>query len=65
MVGWLLGLGGGFTLGPLFLELGIPPQIETFAMTFSSSMSVADCLLKQFPVPYGNLISEASSIGPI
>ncbi|KAI5340631.1 hypothetical protein L3X38_019905 [Prunus dulcis] len=25
MVGSLLGLGGGFILGPLFLELGIPP----------------------------------------
>lgn len=27
MVGGLLGLGGGFILGPLFLELGIPPQV--------------------------------------
>ena len=26
MVGGLLGLGGGFILGPLFLEMGIPPQ---------------------------------------
>ncbi|GER44174.1 sulfite exporter TauE/SafE family protein [Striga asiatica] len=26
IVGGLLGLGGGFILGPLFLELGIPPQ---------------------------------------
>ncbi|KAE8665887.1 hypothetical protein F3Y22_tig00112523pilonHSYRG00069 [Hibiscus syriacus] len=26
LVGGLLGLGGGFILGPLFLELGIPPQ---------------------------------------
>ncbi|KAK8517619.1 hypothetical protein V6N12_016464 [Hibiscus sabdariffa] len=41
MVGGLLGLGGGFILGPLFLELGIPPQVasatSTFAMVFSSS----------------------------
>jgi hypothetical protein len=29
MVGGLLGLGGGFILGPLFLELGIPPQVYT------------------------------------
>lgn len=29
MVGGLLGLGGGFILGPLFLELGIPPQVQT------------------------------------
>ncbi|KAL6273905.1 hypothetical protein ACE6H2_024597 [Prunus campanulata] len=27
MVGSLLVLGGGFILGPLFLELGIPPQV--------------------------------------
>lgn len=57
MVGGLLGLGGGFILGPLFLELGIPPQVAsataTFAMMFSSSMSVVEYyLLKRFPVPY-------------
>lgn len=28
IVGGLLGLGGGFILGPLFLELGIPPQVN-------------------------------------
>ncbi|CAA6661010.1 unnamed protein product [Spirodela intermedia] len=58
IVGGLLGLGGGFILGPLFLELGIPPQVSsataTFAMTFSSSMSVVEYyLLRRFPVPYG------------
>ncbi|PKI63664.1 hypothetical protein CRG98_015952 [Punica granatum] len=57
MVGGLLGLGGGFILGPLFLELGIPPQVasatSTFAMTFSSSMSVVQYyILKRFPVPF-------------
>ncbi|CAA7397371.1 unnamed protein product [Spirodela intermedia] len=57
IVGGLLGLGGGFILGPLFLELGIPPQVSsataTFAMTFSSSMSVVEYyLLRRFPVPY-------------
>uniref|UniRef100_A0A5B7BRS5 Sulfite exporter TauE/SafE family protein 3-like n=1 Tax=Davidia involucrata TaxID=16924 RepID=A0A5B7BRS5_DAVIN len=57
IVGGLLGLGGGFILGPLFLELGVPPQVSsataTFAMTFSSSMSVVEYyLLKRFPVPY-------------
>ncbi|GMH10813.1 hypothetical protein Nepgr_012654 [Nepenthes gracilis] len=57
MVGGLLGLGGGFILGPMFLELGVPPQVSsataTFAMTFSSSMSVVEYyLLKRFPVPY-------------
>ncbi|XP_058005904.1 sulfite exporter TauE/SafE family protein 3 isoform X1 [Hevea brasiliensis] len=57
MVGGLLGLGGGFILGPLFLEMGIPPQVSsataTFAMTFSASMSVVEYyLLKRFPVHY-------------
>ncbi|XP_058192487.1 sulfite exporter TauE/SafE family protein 3-like isoform X1 [Rhododendron vialii] len=57
VVGGLLGLGGGFILGPLFLELGIPPQVSsataTFAMLFSSSMSVVEYyILKRFPVPY-------------
>lgn len=57
IVGGLLGLGGGFILGPLFLELGVPPQVSsataTFAMIFSASMSVVEYyLLKRFPVPY-------------
>ncbi|KAK3133137.1 hypothetical protein QOZ80_6AG0532850 [Eleusine coracana subsp. coracana] len=57
LVGGLLGLGGGFIMGPLFLELGIPPQVSsataTFAMMFSSSMSVVEYyLLDRFPVPY-------------
>ena len=57
VVGGLLGLGGGFIMGPLFLELGIPPQVSsataTFAMMFSSSMSVVEYyLLDRFPVPY-------------
>ncbi|KAI3864325.1 hypothetical protein MKX03_007471 [Papaver bracteatum] len=57
VVGGLLGMGGGFILGPLFLQVGIPPQVSTatatFAMLFSSSMSVVEYyLLKRFPVPY-------------
>ncbi|CAN4115741.1 unnamed protein product [Withania somnifera] len=57
IVGGLLGLGGGFILGPLFLELGIPPQVSsataTFVMIFSSSMSVIQYyLIDRFPVPY-------------
>ncbi|XP_016562673.2 sulfite exporter TauE/SafE family protein 3 isoform X1 [Capsicum annuum] len=57
IVGGLLGLGGGFILGPLFLELGIPPQVSSataaFVMIFSSSMSVIQYyLLGRFPVPY-------------
>ncbi|CAH9076813.1 unnamed protein product [Cuscuta europaea] len=62
VVGGLLGLGGGFIMGPLFLELGVPPQVSsataTFAMLFSSSMSVVEYyLLKRFPVPYALYLS--------
>lgn len=32
IVGGLLGLGGGFILGPLFLELGIPPQVIRYRL---------------------------------
>jgi hypothetical protein len=28
LIGGLLGMGGGFIMGPLFLELGIPPQVQ-------------------------------------
>ncbi|KAJ8756088.1 hypothetical protein K2173_024635 [Erythroxylum novogranatense] len=57
IIGGMLGIGGGFILGPLFLEMGIPPQVSsataTFAMTFSASMSAIEYyLLKRFPVPY-------------
>lgn len=57
IVGGLLGLGGGFILGPLFLEMGVPPQVasatSTLVMTFSSSMSVIQYyLLDRFPIPY-------------
>ncbi|KAK1367745.1 Transmembrane protein TauE like [Heracleum sosnowskyi] len=57
VIGGLLGLGGGFIMGPVFLELGIPPQVSsataTFGMMFSSSMSVVEYyLLNRFPVPY-------------
>ncbi|MBA0774750.1 hypothetical protein Gotri_009940 [Gossypium trilobum] len=58
VLGGMLGLGGGFILGPLLLEMGIPPQVSsattTLAMFFSASMSVIEYyLLKRFPVPYG------------
>lgn len=36
IVGGLLGLGGGFILGPVFLELGIPPQVN-FVLLFDVS----------------------------
>ncbi|CAK9141207.1 unnamed protein product [Ilex paraguariensis] len=67
IVGGLLGLGGGFIMGPLFLELGVPPQVSsataTFAMMFSSSMSVIEYyLLKRFPVPYALYLIVVATI---
>uniref|UniRef100_A0A0R0IKQ8 Sulfite exporter TauE/SafE family protein n=1 Tax=Glycine max TaxID=3847 RepID=A0A0R0IKQ8_SOYBN len=57
IIGGLLGLGGGFILGPLFIGLGIHPQVasatSTLVMAFSASMAVVEYyLLKRFPVPY-------------
>lgn len=34
VLGGLLGLGGGVIMGPLFLELGIPPQVEFFICSY-------------------------------
>ncbi|XP_059640969.1 sulfite exporter TauE/SafE family protein 3-like [Cornus florida] len=70
MVGGLLGLGGGFILGPLFLELGIPPQVasatSTFAMVFSSSMSVVQYyLLNRFPVPYAAYFALVATVAAL
>ncbi|CAL1386422.1 unnamed protein product [Linum trigynum] len=70
VVGGLLGLGGGFIMGPLFLELGIPPQVSsataTFAMTFSSSMSVVEYyLLNRFPVPYAVYFFAVATVAAI
>ncbi|AES94934.1 putative transmembrane protein TauE [Medicago truncatula] len=67
MVGGLLGLGGGFILGPLFLEMGIPPQVasatSTFSMLFSSSMSVVQYYyLDRFPVPYASYFVLVATI---
>ncbi|XP_022853704.1 sulfite exporter TauE/SafE family protein 3-like [Olea europaea var. sylvestris] len=63
MIAGLLGVGGGSIMGLLFLELGVPPQVSsatsTFAMMFSSSMSVVEYyLLKRFPIPYGKCMSN-------
>ncbi|KAJ4765635.1 Sulfite exporter TauE/SafE family protein [Rhynchospora pubera] len=70
IVGGLLGLGGGFILGPLFLELGVPPQVSsataTFIMTFSASMYVIEYyLLKRFPVPYALYFSVVAIISAL
>lgn len=69
-VGGLLGLGGGFIMGPLFLQLGVPPQVSTvtatFAMIFSSSMSVVEYyLLKRFPVPYALYLFAVATLAAL
>ena len=40
MIGGLLGLGGGFILGPLFLNLGIPPQVPLILLFDIKSMQI-------------------------
>ncbi|XP_050384512.1 sulfite exporter TauE/SafE family protein 3-like [Argentina anserina] len=70
LVGGLLGLGGGFIMGPMFLEMGIPPQVSSatamFIMTFSSSMSVVEYyLLKRFPIPYALYFAGVATISAI
>lgn len=32
VVGGMLGLGGGFIMGPLFIEMGVPPQVNNIAI---------------------------------
>lgn len=39
MLGGLLGLGGAFMLGPMFLEMGIPPQVHTSKLTIDVCFS--------------------------
>ncbi|XP_030491790.2 sulfite exporter TauE/SafE family protein 3 isoform X1 [Cannabis sativa] len=70
MIGGLLGLGGGFIMGPLFLELGIPPQVSsataTLVMAYSSSMSVVEYyLLRRFPVPYALYFAVVATVSAL
>ncbi|KAF7026426.1 hypothetical protein CFC21_038530 [Triticum aestivum] len=70
VLGGLLGLGGGAIMGPLFLELGIPPQVSsataTFAMMFSSSIAVIEYyLLNRFPIPYALFFTCVAFIAAI
>ncbi|XP_061336534.1 sulfite exporter TauE/SafE family protein 3-like [Gastrolobium bilobum] len=67
IIGGLLGIGSGFVMGPLFLELGIAPQVAsataTLGMTFSASISVVQYyLLNRFPVPYALYLTLVSAI---
>ncbi|KAL2318217.1 hypothetical protein Fmac_032093 [Flemingia macrophylla] len=67
IVGGLLGTGSGFVMGPLFLEVGLAPQVAsataTFGMMYSSSLSVVQYyLLNRFPVPYALLLTTVTAI---
>ncbi|KAK7261583.1 hypothetical protein RIF29_27897 [Crotalaria pallida] len=67
IIGGLLGIGSGFVMGPLFLELGILPQVAsataTFGMAFSSSLSVVQYyLLNRFPVPYALYLTLVAAV---
>lgn len=55
MVGGLLGLGGGFILGPLFLELGIPPQVRKL-----SSDRHSDIVFEHLLVAFFSIFPEMS-----
>lgn len=57
IVGGLLGLGGGFILGPLFLELGIPPQVHFISFnTFSTECPLIKDKKKYLRLPKTKLI---------
>ncbi|CAK8570220.1 unnamed protein product [Lathyrus sativus] len=67
ILGGLLGVGAGFVMGPLFIELGIAPQVAsatcTLGMTFTASISVAQYfLLNRFPVPYALYLALVASV---
>ncbi|KAI3992675.1 hypothetical protein MKX01_007997 [Papaver californicum] len=47
MVGGLLGLGGGFILGPLFLELGIPAQVPIMNLVFVLHLFLGQHLVRK------------------
>ncbi|KAL8170500.1 hypothetical protein V2J09_022304 [Rumex salicifolius] len=66
----MLGVGGGFLLCPLFLHLGISPQVSSataaLAITISSSMSVVEYyLLKRFPLPYAVYFSGVAIVATL
>ncbi|KAK4274303.1 hypothetical protein QN277_017545 [Acacia crassicarpa] len=67
IIGGLLGVGSGFVMGPLFMELGIAPQVAsataTLGMSFSASLSVVQyILLKRFPIPYALYLTAVATM---
>ncbi|XP_028802247.1 sulfite exporter TauE/SafE family protein 3-like isoform X2 [Neltuma alba] len=67
IIAGLLGVGSGFVMGPLFMELGIAPQVAsataTLGMAFSASISVVQYyLLNRFPVPYALYLTTVAAI---
>lgn len=65
VVGGLLGLGGGFILGPLFLELGIPPQVHLMFLQLSVTFMLGRkfvfwCTPSLIPLEADNEVKESS-----
>ncbi|KAG6514923.1 hypothetical protein ZIOFF_025298 [Zingiber officinale] len=54
IVGGLLGLGGGFILGPLFLELGIPRQVILVAFMITLAISFMSAIATFAMLNYEN-----------
>lgn len=58
LVGGLLGLGGGFIMGPLFLELGIPPQVHSspqfsrLCMSTSYALAIKNASLTEIMIGF-------------
>ncbi|RZR96900.1 hypothetical protein BHM03_00026010 [Ensete ventricosum] len=69
VAGGLLGLGGGFILGPLFLELGLPPQVSS-SQTLASrklmeSLNVWNIGLRLAAVYFGLVAAVAALNGQV
>lgn len=47
IVGGLLGLGGGFILGPLFLEMGVPPQVLLSLPPLKDAEMFEFCMMRE------------------
>ena len=52
IIGGLLGLGGGFALGPLLLELGVHPQVCQIISLITTNLAASTMhhyILRKFP----------------
>jgi len=66
VVAALCGIGGGMVMGPLLLELGVPPQVQTASMAatlFVTSTTTALFFVVQGTAPPGYAFFLAASTG--